>query len=396
MDWKKRLIDPVHQRLADLARGPSRAPLVSIQSIMACVSAVYGGVMVLRAQCYRNGILPSQQLPCRVVAIGNLSAGGTGKTPMTIYVARLIRELGLRVVVISRGYRSRMETVGGVVSDGSRVLVDVLDAGDEPFMMATALPGVPVIVGKDRHVSGQLAIRRFDPHVIILDDAFQHLKLKRDLDIVLLDGNRPLGNGYLLPRGFLREPPSALQRAGVIVYTRSQTGSAWSTDSERGKTIAPVFHAEHRSVIRMPAGKADPKEGSDIGMPAMLAGKKAVAFAGLADNGQFFDALTASGCVILRRYDFSDHHRYANAQIESIMADARNLNADFVLTTAKDAVKIKRNAEWPIPLLTVDVNIDFPGQATRFRQFLIRSLGLSRIDRTSHGHHGCVQTQDFE
>ncbi|WP_054690049.1 tetraacyldisaccharide 4'-kinase [Desulfosarcina cetonica] len=210
------LIQPfehLRRRIMDISRNDWPSALLSLETLLSVLSTIYGGITALRASGYAKGWLKSRRLPCKVVSIGNLVAGGTGKTPMTIYVAQLLHEMGWRVVVLSRGYRGRMETMGGVVSDGHRLLATVEDAGDEPYLMARCLKGVPVLVGRQRYQAGLLAIRAFGAEVIVLDDAFQHLKLKRDLNLVLLDHHQPFGNGHLLPRGLLREPLSSLRRA---------------------------------------------------------------------------------------------------------------------------------------------------------------------------------------
>jgi tetraacyldisaccharide 4'-kinase len=177
------------------------------------VSTVYGAAQKIRATGHRHNLLQSKSLPCRVIAIGNITAGGTGKTPMTIYLARELQQSGKRVAVVSRGYKGAAEKGGGIVSDGQNVLMDAGRAGDEPLLIASRLKGIPVVVGKNRYEAGMLAIREFQPEIIVLDDAYQHLKLKRDINLVLLDHDRPFGNSHLLPRGILREPPDALARA---------------------------------------------------------------------------------------------------------------------------------------------------------------------------------------
>ena len=289
--------------------------------------------------CIEKGVLPSKTLPCRVVSIGNLISGGTGKTPMTILVARMIRDMGYRVVVLSRGYRGRMEKTGGVVSDGRTIFKGPEDAGDEPYLMARILTGIPVLVGQRRYETGMMAVKRFKPDVIVLDDAFQHLRLKRDLNLVLLDSRSPFGNGHLLPRGLLREPLSALRRAHAVVYTRSEQALT-APIRHRLPRHQPVFYTSHHPIIR----KTDQEDGRfayDASNISLLKGKKAVAFAGLADNAQFFDSLEQAGCVLVRRFSFPDHHRYGGNDWVRIAAAAGSKGADMVVTTAKDFVKIE-------------------------------------------------------
>ncbi len=196
-------------------------PPFALNLLLMLLSKAYGAGVLLRRDGYASGFLKAKKLPCTVISIGNLTTGGTGKTPMTIYVAERVRRLGYRVAVISRGYKGTAEKSGGIVSDGSAIRMDPVTAGDEPFLLAASLKDIPVLVGHDRYQSGMHAINRFQTEVVILDDAFQHLALFRDLNLLLLDSSLPFGNGHLLPRGTLREPTSALRFSDALVMTRS-------------------------------------------------------------------------------------------------------------------------------------------------------------------------------
>ncbi len=196
-------------------------PPFALNLLLTLLSKAYGTGVRLRRNAYASGFLKQKKLPCTVISIGNLTTGGTGKTPMTIYVAEQVRRLGYRVAVLSRGYKGAAEKSGGIVSDGNAVLMDPLSAGDEPFLLAASLKGIPVLVGHDRYQSGMHAINRFQTEVVILDDAFQHLALFRDVNLLLLDSSLPFGNGHLLPRGSLREPVSALDFSDALIMTRS-------------------------------------------------------------------------------------------------------------------------------------------------------------------------------
>ena len=349
------LTERFRRRIELAARGTDPAPFFSIETGLMILSVIYGGLVCLRARLYEKGVLRSKTLPCRVVSIGNLIAGGTGKTPMTILVARMIRDMGCRVVVLSRGYRGRMEKTGGVVSDGRTIFTGPEDAGDEPYLMARILTGIPVVVGRRRYEAGMMAVKRFKPDVIVLDDAFQHLRLNRDLDLVLLDSRSPFGNGHLLPRGLLREPLSALRRAHAVVYTRSE--QAFNKPiRDRRLTHQPIFFTTHHPIIR----KIDQTDGrltDDTLDISMLKGQKTVAFAGLADNAQFFDSLEQAGCRIVRRFSFADHHRYRRNDLDRVAAAAIDKGADVLVTTLKDAVKIENVKQWPVALMVVDVII---------------------------------------
>jgi tetraacyldisaccharide 4'-kinase len=349
--------------------GPS--PLFSIETVLLLLSVLYGAVMAIRASFYQKGVLPSRSLPCRVISIGNIVAGGTGKTPLTIFVARTLFELGYRVVVISRGFRGRLEHIGGIVSDGLSILVGPEDAGDEPYLIAASLKGVPVVVGADRFAAGWLAIHRFKPDVIVMDDAFQHLRLNRDLDLLLLDHRSPLGNGYLLPRGRLREPLSALNRCDAVIFTRHDQ-YAHSSLIDQIKAAKPIFHTINKPVVRGTHRQAsdfiDLRPNTDI---LTLEGKKVVAFAGLANNDQFFASLESAGCELVDRFYFVDHHRYNCSQLDQVVRSAIENRADLLVTTAKDFVKIKKYRSWPLILLVMDIDVQLVEGKEHFRRLLV-------------------------
>ena len=169
-------IERLRNRISATASRSGPSPFFSMQTALLVLSLAYGAVIRIRARLYEVGLLPSKTLPCPVVSVGNIITGGTGKTPMTIFVAQLLRDKGCRVVVISRGYRGQMEASGGIVSDGKRIFKGPGEAGDEPYLMARVLKGIPVVVGKRRFDAGMMAIEYFQPDVIVLDDGFQHLK----------------------------------------------------------------------------------------------------------------------------------------------------------------------------------------------------------------------------
>jgi tetraacyldisaccharide 4'-kinase len=345
------------------------------------VSLVYGGLLRLRSGMYRKGVLRSRRLSCRVVSVGNITAGGTGKTPMTIFLARAFLRSGCRVAVLSRGYGGNSQRTGGIVSDGTGLLMRPDAAGDEPFMMAEALPGVPVLVGGDRYRSGITALERFHPDVMVLDDGFQHLKLKRDLDLVLLDGRRPLGNGHVLPRGPLRERPSALGRADAFVLTRCDLSSpAGDAASDFLPPGVPVFRSAHvpriGRIIR--AGKP---EAPDLRRNAVLSGnllkeRPVFAFSGIADNGEFLKTIQGYGARLAGHCGFSDHHRYSAADLNRIMRAVRTAGAEWVVTTEKDFVRLPDKMAWPVDLAVIRIEISFGEAENAFLRFVGRHLDI--------------------
>ncbi len=360
----KPTLDRLRCRIMAVVKKEGPSPVFSLESVLLFLSVIYGAVMRIRARWYATGLLPSRRLPCRVISIGNITAGGTGKTPTTIYVAQHIRDMGYRVVVISRGYKGRLESDGGVVSDGQTIFKGADEAGDEAYLLARVLKGIPVVVGRRRYDAGKLAVSRFKPDVIVLDDAFQHLKLKRDVDLVLLDRHAPYGNGQLLPRGTLREPTSALQRSNAIIFTRSGTGSEVNAIDRIWRGRCPVFHTLHRPVVRM----IDSDKGTFLTSSkniSVLKGQRVVAFAGLADNTQFFNTLKQADCNLIQTIAYEDHFRYDRSDLDRIVAEAKKLNADSLVTTLKDYVKIEAFDNLPMRLVVVDVVIKVIGNDDR-------------------------------
>jgi tetraacyldisaccharide 4'-kinase len=312
---------------------------------------------------YQIGIRKRFRLPIPVVAIGNLTSGGTGKTPMTALVAGHLRDAGRRVVVLSRGHGGSGEASRGpgIVSDGEQVLLTPQEAGDEPVLLAHLLPGIPVVVGRDRRRSGRLAVERFAPDVIVLDDALQYWQLDRDLNIVLLDARCPFDNGHVLPRGLLREPPSHLSRAGIVVLTRADRATADELDAavERVQRLAPraaVFTATHT-----PLGWFPQRDGALLPTDA-LSGERVLAFSGIADHSAFRETVERLGVVLRGDVAFGDHHAYSPASIAELARRMRD-RPSAVVTTEKDLVKV--DSLWPSdapPLyaLRIGMQIDDP------------------------------------
>jgi tetraacyldisaccharide 4'-kinase len=314
--------------------------------------------MTLRASLYRTGALCPRRLSCPVVSVGNLAVGGTGKTPMILYLARRFRESGLRPVVLSRGYRGRAERSGGIVTDGNRILLSAEAAGDEPWMIADLLSGVPVLVGKDRHAAGQEALRRFSPDVILLDDGYQHLRLARDLNLLLLDAAAPVGNGRIFPRGPLREPLSAAARADAIVLTRCAVPEGtvpMILSKYRALLGKPVFRAAHIPKLRLIASP-DAGAGRTAGS---IAGKRIFAFSGIARNEEFHASIHWLGGVPVAFSRYADHYRYASKDTNELQQAARRARADLMAATEKDWARLggKNPFEQPLAVIGVDMDV---------------------------------------
>ncbi len=366
------LTDTVRKKIQD----DGANPFLSFAAFLQVLSLLYGRAAALRADGYRQGFFKTRRLPCKVVSIGNLTVGGTGKTPMAIYVAGLLKRLGYRVVLVSRGYRGSAEKSGGIVSDGHSILMGPDEAGDEPLMIAMELPEVPVVVGQNRFEAGRRALERFKPDAIVLDDAFQHLKLARDLDLVLLDGRRPLGNGQVLPRGPLREPAAALSRADALILTRSQPVS--KAPDERFERLAPgrpLFRSFHISHVRQqvaadgPASLQDLRRLTDADRGA-LKKKGLYAFSGIGHNDNFKRTLSEQGFMLQGFAGFPDHYRFTDSDLERIQAAASAAGCEILATTAKDFVRLSGRVRWPGILLIFSIETSFGDEREVFERFV--------------------------
>lgn len=366
--------------------GQTEAPFLSLASILWFFSKAYQAGADLNAWLYTKEIRKRRSLPCLVISVGNITVGGTGKTPMTMYMARLMQDMGYKVAVVSRGYKGRAEKKGAVVSDGKRICLSPRDAGDEPYMMAGALAGIPVLVGRNRYEAGRMAVEKFGVDAIILDDGFQHLALKRDVDLVLLDQQRPWGNGHLLPRGTLREAPKALKRAdaAILISTEAEPEAIGQQKTERQSKhetlLSQIRCFQATKVLRVDrvvtAANSSLKNAPQADLK-LLRGRRVVAFSGLADNKAFLRALSEAGCQLVQAFGFDDHHWYHQSDIDQIIAAAESSQADLLVTTAKDYARNLEKQHWPIP--TVILTLDFKFNNLNSFQNCLRTLGMFHV-----------------
>jgi len=351
-----------------------------LKHFLLAISICYGGLVKLREQLYKKGLLQSKRLSCPVISIGNLTIGGSGKTPMTINIAEFIRHLGYGVAIISRGYKGQAEKIGGVVCDGRKICMGPDTAGDEPFMVAQRLKTVPVIVGKDRFKAGILAIQEFKPDVLLLDDAFQHLKLHRDIDLVLLDSNDPLGNTYLFPRGTLRETASALSRGDAVILTRSDIENPASLGQiKKHFPRKPIFHSFHIPyVYKIVSGnhlqsRDRPTISSKYDFD-IFKNKRVFAFSGIASNDDFRRTIESFQCKLENFSGFPDHHQYSDKELDKMARSATDLSVEFIFTTEKDYVRIAHKIKWPMDLVIIGIEICFGENDIAFKSFIKRRL----------------------
>ena len=322
-----------------------------LKYLLHLLSWIFSGLVQLRIWLYKHRILRGNTLGCQVISVGNLTVGGTGKTPVVEVFARQLCKQGRKVAILSRGYKSRslpfwekmwqrvtnksIETPPKIVSDGKSLLLDSYTAGDEPYMLASNLPDVVVIVDKDRVKAGKYAIQKFGCDTLILDDGFQYLKLSNRLDIALVDRTNPFGGGYILPRGLLREPVKNISRAGFIFITKCNKDGNHELKNHLKKLNpnAEISECRHKAKYL--------KEvfGEDQFSLEKLKGMKVVALSAIAAPESFENALKSFGADLIHCYRFADHHRYSQQEIINIINHSNDLGADAIITTEKDAVR---------------------------------------------------------
>jgi tetraacyldisaccharide 4'-kinase len=312
------------------------------RAILHLGSLIYRLIVSSRNGLYDRQILKSVRLARPLISVGNLSVGGTGKTPCVIGLAKILARQGYRPAVLSRGYGGQNSGSVQIVSDGTNVKLDAAVAGDEPLLIARSLPGIPVLTGAKRALTGQAAIEQFNADVLICDDAFQHRQIFRDIDIVLLDAERPLGNGRLLPRGELREPAESLRRADCILLTRADKAANMPDEIARIADASgiPVFRSVHRlqEMVR-------PQDRLSL-LPEDFRGKSVCAFCGIARPTSFKKSLLDAGMHILSFIDFPDHYAYKRDDLEAIRKHFLAQNADAWLTTEKDAMRLEESPDF--------------------------------------------------
>ncbi|MBM4308974.1 MAG: tetraacyldisaccharide 4'-kinase, partial [Deltaproteobacteria bacterium] len=310
----------------------------------------YAWAVRVRASLYSSGLLKTKQLPWPVISVGNITVGGTGKTPLVMSLSRGLMEKGIPTAILSRGYRGKKGS-GPLVSDGQKILLSPEEAGDEPFFMAQSLSGIPILIGKDRFKNGQVALRQFQVRGFLLDDGFQHLPLYRDLNIVLIDSDIGFGDGHLLPRGILREPLSHIKRADVFLLTKAEDlGGCQSLESTL-REIHPsslIFHSHYEPTgLIHPDGKFEPSH--------LLKKKRVLALSGIANPTYFHSLLRKCEMEVVGEMAFPDHHLYTVQDLISIKEKVTEVNS--VVTTEKDMVKLSRLSLDPLPLLALRIEM---------------------------------------
>ncbi len=338
-------------------------------------SFFYGKAVLTRLLLYEKGLLEQRKVPGVVISVGNITTGGTGKTPAVIMLARWAMDKGYRVAVLSRGYGGKRKEKLLLVSDTEKILSRAAEAGDEAFLLARRLPGVPVVVSADRRDAALAAIARWGCNFFILDDGFQHIRLKRQVDLVLLDAMMPFGNGRLLPLGPLREPTDQLKRADALILTR------WGTDVGEQQfrllpgediTSPPIFRAAH-----IPNKIVLPETGEDLPLD-FLAGKRLLGFAGIGRPESFSQTLKTMGADIVDFLAFADHHNYSEKDFSRVISLAKAKSVDLIVTTEKDWVKIEPLARGVEGIGYVSIQFRILGDEEAFFRLIERLIAGQR------------------
>jgi tetraacyldisaccharide 4'-kinase len=351
------------------------------------LSRLYRAVLQKRVSLYESGVLKSFSLGALTVSVGNLTVGGTGKTPLVAFVAEILAQKGKKVCIISRGYKRENPKQKVLVSDGEKILADAKQAGDEPFELAQKLLGKAVVVADaNRVLAGNWARGKFRITAFVLDDAFQHLRAERDLDIVMIDATNPFGNRKLLPFGILREPLLNLKRADAIVITRAnlvETVEHLKAEIRIFNSNCPIFVSENKisKIIRLEEFFAKAQKETNYGKGEIQNTNNLkpgfLAFCGLGNPSNFFEQLRHENFDLIATETFPDHYFYKQTDTAKLEKKARQNGAKILLTTAKDAVKLK-DLKFVLPCFVVESRMVFDNE-TNFRSWL--NTKIEEIER---------------
>ncbi len=384
----RELGEHIEQYFLDLLKERRHRPVDRmITGILFLASRVYRNVVQLRLWMYENRVLRNRAIGCLVVSIGNLTCGGTGKTPVVEIFAKTLSRKGRKVAILSRGYRSRdkrslleklreklfskkKEIPPRVVSDGKNLRLNSMEAGDEPYMLANNLRDVCVIVDKDRVKSGLHAIEEFHVDTLVLDDGFQYLSLKSHINILLVDSTSPFDNHHTLPRGLMREPIKNIRRADYVFLTKSD-------GSPRLRHLKDFIRKHNRRAeiiecCHRPQYLQDVFNSAERFPLNYLQGRKVASLSAIANPASFNGFLTQNGAELVLKRHYADHHRYRQQEMIDFVNDAKAAGAELILTTEKDAVRMPRLDRRDLPVLFLRIEIDILSGQENFDECISR------------------------
>jgi tetraacyldisaccharide 4'-kinase len=329
----------------------------AISLALAPLGGLYGVVMRARRALYRSGRLHVFELGVPVISVGNLTMGGTGKTPLVEWIASELEQMGRRVCILTRGYGRHSSRTRVIVSNGSEILSDADRSGDEPLLLAERLKGLAaVICDTDRVSAATWAAENLESDVFVLDDGFQHLRVARDLNILTIDATNPWGNGKLLPAGILREPLAELTRAECIVITRADDPNL-TAQLQREIAAQSTDCSVFCSRMRLSGLRSIQKEVRSLVTAEEIKASPVAAFCGIGNPESFFSLLRRGGYQLGHTQVFRDHHSYTQNDIDSVVREAVTHGAQILLTTAKDEVKL-RSLKFDLPCYAADIAIE--------------------------------------
>jgi tetraacyldisaccharide 4'-kinase len=328
-------------------------PLLS--PIFSPLSALYGGLTRLRLTLYQRRVLTSYKIDAPVISVGNITTGGTGKTPIVEWLAHTLANEGYKICILTRGYGRVSPKSRVIVSDGEQILADAREGGDEPYLLANRLKGKAAVISDANRVeAAEWAIKNLQSPLFILDDAYQHLKIARDLNILTIDGTNPWGGGKLLPVGRLREPLTAISRADCIIITRAE-------QIERADQIYNRIR-EFNKVSPIYLSKTSIKRIWPFNHTQKLLPEKIGAFCGIGNPAAFFKQIANNRYSLVYRKSFLDHYIYKQKDIDILVQEAKEHGAEALLTTAKDAVKLG-SFEFKLPCYVVETAVEIDQEA---------------------------------
>ena len=348
----------IHNQYLKIISGSSKGVAANIgRSLLCFFEFLYKGVTEIRNWLFEKGYLKIEKLPIPVISVGNLTAGGTGKTPVVFYLVQWITTLGKKPAIITRGYKAKIDLYQShLVSDSQGFLLNEKEAGDEATQLAKSLPDTPVWIGADRVQSGWRAYQESGAEILLLDDGFQHRRLARDVDIILIDALRPWGYDHVLPRGLLREDKKNLKRADLVLITRSdlvdeETLTRIEKEVQKISPEIPIFETTHE------AKTLKNLQGHLIGFTPTNLIKKAYLFCGLGNPQGFFETAQQAGFSVVGKKEFPDHYSYDPTDLIFLQKEAKELGAEVLVTTEKDGVKLESFGDTEIPVWQLGIEL---------------------------------------